>query len=79
MWSDPTRARYLPVPSTTHLALQPNDSERQLLQTSKISTRQPSRSCEHVQQLFLATWFLRLFARIFDYPERVRLPPDTLS
>jgi hypothetical protein len=35
MSSDPTRARYLPVPSTTHLALQPNDSERQLLQTSK--------------------------------------------
>jgi hypothetical protein len=27
---DPTRARYLPVPRTAHLALRPNDSERQL-------------------------------------------------
>jgi hypothetical protein len=53
---DPTRARYLPVPSTAHLALQPIHSERQLLQASKISTRQPSRTQNRLQQLFLAIY-----------------------
>ena len=76
---DPTRARYLPVPSTAHPALQPIIPNGNFCRRPKLSTRQPSRSGEVLQQLFLAIYeaicvnrLLKVFSFLMVFADRTR-------